>query len=101
MLSELGPEVIKRYGTRCFPGQIDKTIEDLEIKTELKDYAYVLFLRDEDYKILKSADEEKFNRLEKEIEDYLKTRPARLGKGNFYETGAGIYGAPGMGMFQR
>lgn len=101
VFSKLSPELIKRYGSQCFPGQIDKTMKDLGISEELKDYAYVLFLREDEYKAKKSQASEKFRRLEKEIQEYLKSRPARLGKGYFYETGAGFSGAAGMGMFHR
>lgn len=91
LFTELGPELSARYGTSSgnHKEQIDKTMHDLKIDPLLATYAYVLYLRDEDYKRIADSSPEEWQTKEDELNEHIKQYPF-LSNSRFYESHLGL-----------
>lgn len=92
LFNELGPELIARYGSalNCYKGQIDTTIKLLEIEEELIDFAYILYLRDDEYKKIKEPNSEKWTEQEEQLTAFVRSKPIGLKNGDFHESDLGM-----------
>ncbi len=92
LFRELQPELSKRFGgsDKFHLGQIDRVIEKIKLRKELIPYAYVAFLREEDFLTMTSKSPGEWKERENQLNEFIENSPRPLGKGNFYESHEGI-----------